>query len=54
MFEDQPERRLSALKKNDAMGMTPLHTAALYDQSVIAEYLVQQVSAVCVYHYREV
>ena len=43
MLDAQPEKGSFALKKIDAMGMTPLHTAALYDQASIAEYLAEQV-----------
>ena len=43
MFEGQDDKKLSALHSQDVMGMTPLHTAALFDHDDIAAYLCEQV-----------
>ena len=44
MFTSQPTVGRLSLDKCDVMGMVPLHTAALYDQTDIASFFIQQVS----------
>lgn len=43
MLESQPDSLEVVLFAKDAMDMTPLHTATLYDHTDIVEYLVDEV-----------
>ncbi len=43
MLESTKEDNPVVLLMQDAMDMTPLHTAALFDQTNIVEYLVSKV-----------
>ena len=44
MLEERQEVSSRVLDAKDVREMTPLHTAALFDQDLIAEYLLDQVS----------
>jgi len=46
MFEMQPKKKLSCLEAADNMGLTPLHTAAMFDRTQTVEYLIAEVKSI--------
>jgi len=45
MFEMQPRKKTSCLEAADNMGLTPLHTAAMFDRTQTVEYLIEEVKS---------
>jgi len=45
MFEMQPRKKTTCLDSADNMGLTPLHTAAMFDRTQTVEYLIAEVKS---------
>ena len=44
MFELQEDQKCDAMCATDAMEMSPLHTATLFDHPKVVNYLIEQVN----------